>query len=530
MKLFVQIFLFVLGIVTLLGAYFAPATVSYPFLWFSLIVGLLCLIFYTFYYSLHAKKGYYALPSAIFVLSYLIVGYQAYLLDCLGYEQFSNSYFFWRSGITTSYSAMLVSVGFVSFLIGYVACTNFFFKARKKNKEILSPQQEEEKFGYGYPILIACHITSFFIYLFSVRQAFWTGTFGKSHQSNVANFSYLIFFTTSLCCCIINQYQFYRSSRGGFTFWEYLSKTGPYLFCTTHFIALMSLRMGDRGPFIYLLLMFWGIYITQMKLRYCVISLVFAAFLLSIIGEARLYHDIPLSKKILTALTERQHDKAHEAPLAFTRQLSRSFACLHILTEEVPYNYSFYYGWNFFFNGIASTIPGMRTVLNRYVHSRAPANSSDWLITHAVLGDNPAFGMGSHVIADAYLDFGIFSVIFIMFLLGYFMSKADIVFSVRAHGIYALASSMVLFVYAIYIPRACAVAFPRYVVFTVLFLFIASRKRFESRGHLKINKDITGAQFLSSDNKANKLEENSDETNVASEKSSPIDNMQEQLN
>lgn len=444
----------------------------------SIICGFICLLCYIPSFYQHIKKRCYALPSLIFIISYLVVGYQAYLLDNLGYDQFNNAAFFWRSGTTASYSASLVTLGFVFFVLGYVVCAHGFLSSQKQQLEVIIKKNEESKFRYGYPILIAMNIVAFGIYLFSVRSAFWSGTFGRSQQSGLANFSYLIFFTSSLCCCVINQYLFYCGPKNSCSLFYYFRKTGTYLFITTHFIAFMSLRMGDRGPFIYLLLMFWGIYITRMKLRYCIISLILAASLLAIIGEARLYYDLPLSQKVMAALTERQQSKAHEAPLAMTRQLSRSFTCLHILTEEVPRNYPFYYGWNFFFNGIASAVPGLRTFLNNYVYSRAPANSSDWLITHAVLGDTPPFGMGSHVIADAYLDFGVVSVIIIMFLLGYCMAKADIVFSARSSGMYALAGSMVLLVYAVYIPRACVVTFPRYVMFCALFLFIASRKRF----------------------------------------------------
>ncbi|MDQ0289864.1 O-antigen polysaccharide polymerase Wzy [Oligosphaera ethanolica] len=470
--------LVIIAIMSLIACYSAPSYVSRFYLWMSIICGFICLLCYIPSFYQHVKKRCYALPSLIFIISYLVVGYQAYLLDNLGYDQFNNAAFFWRSGTTASYSASLVTLGFVFFVLGYVVCAHGFLSSPKQQLEVIVKKNEESKFRYGYPILIAMNTVAFCLYLFSVRAAFWSGTFGRSQQSGLANFSYLIFFTSSLCCCVINQYPLYCGSKNSYSLFHYFRKTGTYLFITTHFIALMSLRMGDRGPFIYLLLMFWGIYITQMKLRYCIISLILAASLLAIIGEARLYYDLPLSQKVMAALTERQQSGAQEAPLALTRQLSRSFSCLHILTEEVPKNYPFYYGWNFFFNGIASIVPGLRTLLNNYVYSRAPANSSDWLITHAVLGDNPPFGMGSHVIADAYLDFGVVSVIVIMFILGYLMAKADIVFSARSSGMYALAASAILLVYAVYIPRACVVTFPRYAVFCVLFLFIASRKRF----------------------------------------------------
>lgn len=478
MSILVYLAIIFVAVGSLIAGFTAPPYISTTYLWISICCGFICLICYLFYFRKHTQRGSYALPSFVFIISYLIVGYQAYLLDNLGYVQFENPAFFWRSGTTVSYSASLVSLGFALFVLGYGICTHRFFSTKNSRFKVGRIISEESKFRYGYPILIAVNIIAFGLYLFSVRSAFWSGTFGRSQQSGLANFSYLVFFTSSLCCCVINQYPFYYAPKNSYSPIQYFRKTGFYLFATTHFIALMSLRMGDRGPFIYLLLVFWGVYITQMKLRYCAISLILAALLLSFVGEARLYHDMSLGQKIIATLTERQQSKAHEAPLAATRQLSRSFACLHILTEEVPRNYPFYKGRNLLYNGIASSLPGMRTLLNKYIYSRVSVNSSDWLITHAVLGKNPPFGMGSHIIADAYLDFGVVSVIIIMFLLGYFMAEADIVFSVRTSNMYALAGAAILLVYAIYIPRACVVTFPRYVFFCALFLFIASRKRF----------------------------------------------------
>jgi oligosaccharide repeat unit polymerase len=80
----------------------------------------------------------------------------------------------------------------------------------------------------------------------------------------------------------------------------------------------------------------------------------------------------------------------------------------------VPDDYDYFYG-KFKLIGFAGIIPYSRGLL---VDPNDPFVTSADLITVGILGDNPTWSLGTNIIADIYVDFGIPGVIALMYAMG----------------------------------------------------------------------------------------------------------------
>ena len=140
------------------------------------------------------------------------------------------------------------------------------------------------------------------------------------------------------------------------------------------------------------------------------------------------------------------HSKFEEPSiLPQTSELAGSVRTLHAVVDYVPKNHPHTYG-RFQLQLLTSSIPfssGLLSFLPESGHIRfkGPASFATWLIQ----GENPNSGVGTTCIADLYVEFGLFGVLFGMLLFGFFIRYAEVNF--YKIGLPALFPHILSFVY-----------------------------------------------------------------------------------
>jgi oligosaccharide repeat unit polymerase len=120
---------------------------------------------------------------------------------------------------------------------------------------------------------------------------------------------------------------------------------------------------------------------------------------------------------------------------------------------------------------ILSPIPLMQSIVF-WIFSINPSDASSGnLITKISLGvEDSALGLGTNIIADLYMSFGMIGVILFMFLLGRYIAKF---LHLAKSNMYALIAYSVMISYSVFLVRAEFFFFSRYLVWGLFFVFCA---------------------------------------------------------
>jgi oligosaccharide repeat unit polymerase len=183
------------------------------------------------------------------------------------------------------------------------------------------------------------------------------------------------------------------------------------------FIALLwcilLLRTGDRNTFFIITLVAIGGVSTYLK-RFSalmVVGMILFAFLLYNVVEISRMQNVRSINSIIKIATQTQrYNSITEGSLGNTTITSR------VTFHLVPQYHDFFLG-KFKIIGFAGIIPFSRKLL---VDPDDIFTTSSKILTKGLLGKNSTWGVGSNIISDIYMDFGIFGVAALMFLLGYF--------------------------------------------------------------------------------------------------------------
>lgn len=117
---------------------------------------------------------------------------------------------------------------------------------------------------------------------------------------------------------------------------------------------------------------------------------------------------------------------------------------------------------------LLAPLPFFQTIVF-YAFSINPWEAASSLIISKIsLGEEGELGFGSNIIADLYMSFGMFGVIFFMFLLGRYIAK--LLYYLKSN-IYALVAYAVMMSYSVFIVRAEFFFFSRYLVWSLLIVF-----------------------------------------------------------
>lgn len=117
---------------------------------------------------------------------------------------------------------------------------------------------------------------------------------------------------------------------------------------------------------------------------------------------------------------------------------------------------------------VLASFPFMQTIIFSIFSINPWDASSASIITKISLGGESELGLGTNIIADLYMSFGMIGVIFFMFLLGRYIAK--FLFFAKSN-IYALIAYTVMISYSVFIVRAEFFFFSRFLLWGLFIVF-----------------------------------------------------------
>lgn len=438
-----------------------PTYYDTTFLWLIIILNIISLVSFSLKKDKNLNlKNNKVKFSVLFLIGFLIVSFQPFIDLGLGFLQPNNHYLFIRSGIILK-TLICASIALNSYLFGSI-----LFNA--KNIYFVTEQNKKSKINIK-PI----KIINFFCFLFFLSQINTSflnaNTYGSGREvSYLLGYTMLLYETSFMALILINIINNGRKS----SFINYLKQYG-YNF--TFFIVYICIIIasGDRGPIIYmsLALLFGYLYLNGVKISAAKLTsvLIIGAVLISILGMIR-REGVTLDAAINSKVENIYYPDSF---LPATKELGGSVLTISTAVNKVPSSYDYFYGL-FLFQNFSVIVPGLNNFINSKVGIDANYFSSSVFLTYLSLGPNAKWGVGTSAVADVYLDFGIFGIILIFILFGYYTKKLEVyVLGYKHSNLLLVALYMLFFSFSIYIARSNIFVPLTKFTYVLLFYFIA---------------------------------------------------------
>ncbi|MBO4334151.1 MAG: oligosaccharide repeat unit polymerase [Paludibacteraceae bacterium] len=424
-------------------------------------------------------KGFWIRPSFLFIIGYLAVNFQ-YLLDFrLGLKTVSSRMILYPDIL--NHCMVLGVVGLLSFVAGYINIPveeNSLHSTHSSVKQVELPTS----------ILVVLNFFLFVAFIATIDIVpFLSGVSYSSSEQGNAQIEGLLYVSNALIvvqACI--------QVPDNCTVKKYVSVFPKLSLCIVSLYMLMRLLSGDRGPFIYTaLLLFFGYAYSsrrRVKLRSVIFLAIGGMLFISLVGIARsLDKGVGFGDRMSEAFEMfnsggRFSDREERSVFSLTEELGFSFFVNQTDVHAVevngePFNYGLYT-----FNEVLSAIPFMPSLLQTTL-SLPPErfSSAGFANFHYFGGYERNWGIGTSIVGDFFLQFGVWGVLLGMFLSGVFLRYLDILIYVRDKSFIGVFTLLFIFLFAsksIYMPRAMLlVELPRFVWGSILLLLFGVKRK-----------------------------------------------------
>jgi hypothetical protein len=273
------------------------------------------------------------------------------------------------------------------------------------------------------------------------------------------------------------------------SFINYIKRMGCFSSIIIFVNSAMCLFVGDRGPIVSSVILYFSYYYIHCKrinfVKFLVWILI-AGSILSIIGFLRVSNiegvQSSFFERSISGVESFQHRIANKISIfPPTKEVAGSVRCLHAAVNEIPEKWDFGYGKYLFFETIA-IVP----FWGRFVEYSGFKSSSK-LYTYILSSYYERYesGYGSTIIADFYADYGLVAVILGMFFFGSLVNFCDkILYNKNKYSLFTLVLSLIYLQQSIYIARSNVLAPFKIVVMCYLFIKISdifSKKACQNR-------------------------------------------------
>jgi len=350
----------------------------------------------------HGLKTQLAARPLFYLYVYLLFFYP-YQLHVLGLYDLEGNQFLKASFIEKSNASILLSmIAVLSFDVGCL-------------QTIQRPRKDPNSGAYGLvPWILAGGLLSVFaFYCISGLPAALVGAYAGSTTGNTTSDG-IYFLCTAFSMWTAGAFIFYISSR---------KKVPPPIWVGIAVAAAWSmilLVLGDRNNFFLIALVLaagYATFVRRVPLMALALAVLAALFVYNVVEVARTSEDRSLQAIQQAAGSIRESSGGIERG-SFGITTTTGRAALDIAENKTGY----FYG-KLKLIGFAGIIPYSRSL---FVDTNDRFQASSKIFTYWMVGPYATWGVGSNVISDAYMDFGLPGVIIFMFLLGLFAKYAQI--------------------------------------------------------------------------------------------------------
>lgn len=403
------------------------------------------------------RLEYWLRPSFIFLIGYLIVGFQLYLDVYVGFLSKESDILV--SSQMLNKGICFSSIGLLAFSIGNISTQKTPFSYSNNISK--------------YTFLLILNVLLFLWFLMSVDSAMLSG---ETYTSNVDEETIPSeFFLNIVQFSIIAQYSINNDK--SIPFFRWILKM-PYLFLFTLLIYLgIRLMSGDRGPIIYTIMaIFLGYtYSTRLYFKKSVILIIAIVGMtaVTVAGFSRAMVSTSLKDKMSFGI-EAYQTVGNISVSPITLELAGSVRCNQLALKDINMDKSdFHYG-EFQLRYLGTILLTNRVVEFLFPTKVENTSSADYLTKKHFGGDVIRYGVGSSCIADFYLDLGLIGVLLGMLLVGVVFKKLDSVMLdvERKNSGYIWVSLLIgLGSFAIYLPRSVFLFLFRTPIYMSIILF-----------------------------------------------------------
>ncbi|MBE8714125.1 O-antigen polymerase [Sphingobacterium hungaricum] len=394
--------------------------------------------------------------DVLFIIGFFIVHFQTTLFYSLFdiNPPYPN---YWINQFVVNYATWLSAMCLLIWMAGFYLYTSF-----KKSFQINS-----NKFDYyikpvnSFNFLL---LTTFILFIIIVGGSFWSGNHsGVSNWGAGATYIFLVF-RTILFLGVIYFFINNRESLGSRNKIATAIFNNKLLVGISIIYVLSFLTQGDRGPimqFGLLVIGCYSVFVSKISFKQLSLLIVGGAFTFMLIGLGRTSDVSKRDGGIFS--TGLQNFEEKEDTLFPTDELAKSASILYLALDVVPDSHPYLYGYTIF-NNLVEVIPMSSTV---YSPNKIYSSSTDFF-TFLTYGNNPNWGVGSEIIGDLYINFGVHLTILIFFLFGYFVSYLTYETHVNHNYLIILIYLMMLML-SIYLNRSIFLNPLKFVFYLLIF-------------------------------------------------------------
>lgn len=340
-----------------------------------------------------------------------------------------------------------------SFILG---ASSTMLKLRRFNNEMNQIQY------YTYQPIIILSSILFIIFLITVGNDFLSGNF--IGQTSIS-FYILRILTSTIFLGSILYFKTYHLS----------DKKNLFIVLSASFILLFFL-IGDRGPGIYLTILILGLYSFYIKRipKYLLILLfITGVFSMHLIGLGRTTDAEEAEGLILNrGLTEFEENLDSIWYLEILRGFVVNNRNLYVALEYVE-NEGLNYGETMVTSALG-IIPFAQSTVETVFNQRFITSAR--FFTELTFGRFPPYGLGTNLIADIYIAFGILGVVLLPFFAGYYIQILMINIK-RNPNNYNEIIYFTLLAYSVYLPRTHFLMPLSFIVYSIVTFIIFKKTK-----------------------------------------------------
>lgn len=424
---------------------YAPSSMNREYMFVEVAI----LLFFTISFFIktrnNSRMGVFS-HSHIFVVIFVIIFYQFYIDYILGFIDSSEKKIWINTSVVVK-SLGLCNIAMASFLLGYkyqltkhnkyrLAKHNKFqsikynkYKSAKysvRSKLHSTPQKTifpEKKFlcNIGY-----CMLAYFVI---AADDGFFRSGYLTSEGQLDGSFGIMVILQ-SVMIAVFSLYCIeYKNNCKGDSIIKYFKRPGILV----GLYAIAIILSGRRTEALRVVIMFLFAYIyvsgNTLNIKKTVAYLFAGVILISVFGAIRGEgQSFSQGVEILTS-------NATISP--FTKELAGSINTVHIAMENVPDIIPYNYGVTFF-PSFALLVPGLDRLITYLMSNGIPLNSSTQISNMYWESSDWGYGMGSSIVADVYISFGVIGVLIVFLLIGRLFRKLEVI-TTNSKNIYMFA-------------------------------------------------------------------------------------------
>ena len=408
---------------------YAPSSMNKEYMLLEVAISLFFTIIFFIETRKNCRMGVFS-HSHIFVIVFFVIFYQSYMDYILGFIDTSEKNI-WINISIVAKSLGLCNIAISSFLFGYK------YQSSKHKKFHIAKHTVRPNFHTTPQITIfpekkiLCNVGYCMLILFIITadDSFFRSGYLTSEGQLDASFGIMVILQ-SVMIAVFSLYCIeYKNNFKGYSVVDYFKRPG--ILVGLYAIAIILSGRRTEALRVVIMLLFAYIYVSGNRLKikrtiaYLFVGVILTGVFGAIRGEGQSFSQ---GVEILTS---------NNTISPFTKELAGSINTVHIAMENVPEFVPYNYGVTFF-PSFALLVPGLDRLITYLMSNSIALNSSTQISNMYWGGPDWGYGMGSSIVADVYISFGVIGVLVAFLLIGRLFRKLEEI-STNSNNIYMFA-------------------------------------------------------------------------------------------